>query len=84
MHAPARSYWEKNRRTLNVIARKSGFVTGAAAMTGYHSVERMPASPRHRLRHRGFLTRSQTGSSPTARAVLDLNESKVFRDADMI
>ncbi|WP_421993968.1 hypothetical protein [Roseococcus sp.] len=39
MHAPARSYWEKNRRTLNVIARKSGFVTGAAAMTGYHSVE---------------------------------------------
>ena len=39
MHAPARSYWEENRRTLNVIARKSGFVTGAAAMTGYHSVE---------------------------------------------
>lgn len=39
MHAPARSYWEENHRTLNVIARKSGFVTGAAAMTSYHSVE---------------------------------------------
>ena len=35
----AHSFWEENRRTLNVIARKSGFVTGAAAMTGYHSVE---------------------------------------------
>ena len=39
MHAPATTYWEENRRTLNVIARKSGFVSGAAAMTCYHSVE---------------------------------------------
>lgn len=39
MPAPAASYWEENRHTLNVIARKSGFVSGAAAMTGYHSVE---------------------------------------------
>ncbi len=39
MDVPASSYWEENRRTLNMIARRSGFVTGAAAMTGYHSVE---------------------------------------------
>ncbi|WP_323037672.1 hypothetical protein [Pararhodobacter sp.] len=39
IHVPALSYWEENRRTLNVIARRSGFVTGAAAMTGYHSIE---------------------------------------------
>lgn len=39
MHVPAGSYWDENRRTLNVIARRGGFVSGAAAMTGYHSVE---------------------------------------------
>lgn len=39
VHGAATSYWRENRRTLNVIARKSGFVAGAAAMTGYHSVE---------------------------------------------
>ncbi len=39
MHIPASSYWEENRRTLNIVARRSGFVAGAAAMTGYHSVE---------------------------------------------
>ena len=39
VHGPATSYWQENRRTLNVIARRSGFVAGAAAMTGYHSVE---------------------------------------------
>jgi hypothetical protein len=33
------TYWLENRRTLNIIARKSGFAQGAAAMTGYHSVE---------------------------------------------
>lgn len=39
LHDPAATFWEENRRTLNVIARRSGFVSGAAAMTGYHSVE---------------------------------------------
>lgn len=39
LHGSAISYWEENRRTLNLIARRSGFVAGAAAMTGYHSVE---------------------------------------------
>ena len=39
LHRPVSSYWRENRRTLNIIARKKGFVKGAAAMTGYHSVE---------------------------------------------
>jgi hypothetical protein len=39
LHRPVSSYWRENHRTLNIIARKSGFVQGAAAMTGYHSVE---------------------------------------------
>jgi hypothetical protein len=38
-HRPVSSYWRENRRTLNIIARKSGFVQGAAAMTKYHSVK---------------------------------------------
>lgn len=38
VHESTTSYWRENRRTLNVIARKTGFVAGAAAMTGYHSV----------------------------------------------
>lgn len=38
LHGSAITYWQENRRTLNVIARRSGFVAGAAAMTGYHSV----------------------------------------------
>ena len=38
VHGAVKSYWQENRRTLNVIARRSGFVAGAAAMTGYHSV----------------------------------------------
>ena len=33
------TYWQENRRTLNIIARRTGFVHGAAAMTGYHAVE---------------------------------------------
>ncbi len=37
-HRPALTYWIENRRTLNVIARKAGFVSGAAALTGYHAV----------------------------------------------
>jgi hypothetical protein len=39
LHRPVSTYWQENRRTLNIIARKSGFVQGAAAMTGYHSIE---------------------------------------------
>lgn len=39
LHRPVITYRLENRRTLNIIARKSGFVQGAAAMTRYHSVE---------------------------------------------
>jgi hypothetical protein len=39
LHESAKTYWVENRQTLNVIARRTGFVAGAAAMTGYHSVE---------------------------------------------
>lgn len=39
LHGPAFTYWQENRRTLNIIARKTGFVQGARAMTKYYSVE---------------------------------------------
>jgi hypothetical protein len=39
IHRPALTYWIENRRTLNVIARRTGFVAGAASLTGYHAVE---------------------------------------------
>lgn len=39
IHRPALTYWVENRRTLNIIARRTGFVTGAAALTGYHAVQ---------------------------------------------
>jgi hypothetical protein len=39
IHRSVLTYWQENRRTLNIIARKTGFVAGAAAMTGYYSVE---------------------------------------------
>ena len=38
-HRSVLTYWQENRRTLNVIARKTGFVHGASAMTGYHAIE---------------------------------------------
>ena len=38
-HRPVLTYWQENRRTLNVIARRTGFVHGASAMTGYHAIE---------------------------------------------
>ncbi|MDI9846719.1 hypothetical protein QM467_01450 [Rhodoblastus sp. 17X3] len=38
-HRPVITYWIENRRTKNIVARKAGFVPGAAAMTSYHSVE---------------------------------------------
>lgn len=34
------NYWDENRHTLNVVARRSGFSAGAAAMTSYYAVER--------------------------------------------
>ena len=39
IHRAARTYWIENRRTLNVLARRTGFTMGAAALTGYHAVE---------------------------------------------
>lgn len=56
LHRPVVTYWLENRRTLNVIARKSGFGAGAAAMTSYHSVEP----------HAGIVV-----SSPQAQALID-------------
>jgi hypothetical protein len=38
LHRPVITYWLENRRTQNIIARKTGFVHGAAAMTGYYSI----------------------------------------------
>ena len=38
-YRPALTYWIENRRTLNIIARRTGFVSGAASLTGYHAVE---------------------------------------------
>ena len=39
LHEPANTYWSENRRTLNVLARKTGFSPGAAALTGYYRIE---------------------------------------------
>lgn len=55
-HKPVITYWLENRRTLNVIARKSGFTPGAVAMTIYHSVEP----------HAGIVV-----ASPQAQALID-------------
>lgn len=39
-HLPvAQTYWEENRQTLNIIARRTGFVVGAGALTGYHAID---------------------------------------------
>ena len=37
-HGPASTYWNENRRTLNVLARRTGFVSGTAALTRYYAV----------------------------------------------
>ncbi len=37
-HRPVATYWQENRRTLNVLARRTGFAKGAAALSGYHAV----------------------------------------------
>ena len=39
IHRPTISYWNESRRTLNVLARRVGFVRGSAALSGYFSVE---------------------------------------------
>ena len=33
------TYWNENRRTLNVLARRAGFVRGSAPLSGYFAVE---------------------------------------------
>lgn len=35
---PQNSYWEENRNTFNVLARRTNFTQGAIAMTVYHSI----------------------------------------------
>ena len=37
-HQPAFTYWQENRRTLNVLARRTGFAQGTAALSRYHAV----------------------------------------------
>ena len=34
----SRTYWDENRRTLNVLARRTGYVKGAIVPSGYHVV----------------------------------------------
>ena len=38
IHRPALTYWIENRRTLNVLVRRTGFQKGTAALSGYHAV----------------------------------------------
>jgi hypothetical protein len=38
-YAARTTFWEENRHTFNVIARRTGFAAGAAAMTRYYAVE---------------------------------------------
>lgn len=38
-YAARGNYWQENRHTLNAIARRTGFASGAAAMTRYYSIE---------------------------------------------
>lgn len=39
LHRAVVTYWQENRRTLNVLARRTGFMRGATALTGYYAVE---------------------------------------------
>lgn len=36
---PTVTYWNENRRTLNVLARRAAFVRGSAALSRYLTVE---------------------------------------------
>jgi hypothetical protein len=37
------TYWEENRHSFNAIARRTGFASGAAALTTYYAVEPHPS-----------------------------------------
>ena len=39
IHNPVPTYWRENRRTLNVLARRTGFTSGVASLAGYYAVE---------------------------------------------
>ena len=41
-HPPVVTYWNENRRTFNVLARRTGFARGTAALAGYHAVAQHP------------------------------------------
>ena len=38
LHNSVSSYWTENHRTLNVLARRTGFTQGASDLSGYHGV----------------------------------------------
>jgi hypothetical protein len=38
-YASQMTYWDENRKSFNVVARRTGFVAGATAMTSYFNVE---------------------------------------------
>jgi hypothetical protein len=38
-YAARQRYWDENRHTFNAVARRSGFASGASAMTAYYAVE---------------------------------------------
>ena len=39
MHRAIIAYWQENRRTKNIIARRTGFVQGMRLLAGYYRVE---------------------------------------------
>jgi hypothetical protein len=57
-YAAQATYWGENRHTFNVIARRTGFAAGAAAMTNYYAVE-----------PHGFITLGSTGAGALMDAV---------------
>lgn len=38
-YAARGTYWQENRHSFNVVARRTGFAVGAAAMTNYYSIQ---------------------------------------------
>ena len=40
IHRPVKSYWNENQRTLNVLARRTGFPRGTSGLARYYLVER--------------------------------------------
>lgn len=41
-HASRLSYWDENRRTMNVLARRAGFSAGSVGLTSYYAIEPHP------------------------------------------